>query len=78
MAKYNYDAYAVHRQDANLLRTSHKFFRPVLADQPRNVYAAHGLGIVAADSKDPQTAREIFEKVEFYLFLFNINFLYYF
>lgn len=44
------------------LKQSYKFFHQVLADDKDNVYAAVGLGMVCAEKKEYDVAREVFTK----------------
>jgi RNA polymerase-associated protein CTR9 len=45
------------------IKDSYKFFHRVLFDEPNNVYAANGLGIVCAEKGEFDVAREIITRV---------------
>ena len=45
------------------IKDSYKFFHRVLLDEPSNVYAANGLGIVCAEKGEFDVAREIITRV---------------
>ena len=44
-------------------KDSYKFFHHVLNEDPKNVYAANGLGMVCAEMGELETAREIISRV---------------
>lgn len=45
------------------IKDSYKFFHHVLTKDPKNVYAANGLGIVCAEKGEFDVAREIISRV---------------
>jgi RNA polymerase-associated protein CTR9 len=45
------------------LKDSYKFFHHVLNEDHKNVYAANGLGMICAEKKELEVAREIFSRV---------------
>lgn len=51
------------KNEESHLRTSYKFYHPVLAEHIRNAYAANGLGVVCATKGENDAAREIFSKI---------------
>ncbi len=58
--------------DESQLKLCYKFFHPVLHDHVRNCFAANGLGIVCANKKEVDAAKDIFAKVRF--LVVDINF----
>lgn len=63
MGNYWYHIYSLKRTDEGQLRTSYKFYHPVLTDHVRNAFAANGLGVVCATKGETEAAREIFSKI---------------
>jgi hypothetical protein len=49
------------------IKDSYKFFHHVLTKDPKNVYAANGLGIVCAEKGEFDVAREIISRVGFFI-----------
>jgi len=47
----------------NQLKLAYKFYFPILSENTHNIYAANGLGIVCAEKKENDAAREIFSKI---------------
>ena len=45
------------------IKDSYKFFHHVLTKDPKNVYAANGLGVVCAEKGEFDVAREIISRV---------------
>eukprot|EP01039_Chlorochromonas_danica_P002570 gene2569-2812_t len=63
-ANFYYSSYlASNREEERHLRTSFKYYHPVLADHVRNVYAANGLAVACAEKNALDAAREIFTKI---------------
>ena len=52
------------------IKDSYKFFHHVLTKDPKNVYAANGLGVVCAEKGEFDVAREIISRVSYFCFLF--------
>lgn len=49
------------------IKDSYKFFHHVLTKDPKNVYAANGLGVVCAEKGEFDVAREIISRVRIFL-----------
>jgi tetratricopeptide (TPR) repeat protein len=54
------------------LKDSYKFFHHVLNEDHKNVYAANGLGMICAEKKELEVAREIFSRVCMLLFFSSL------
>lgn len=64
MGNYYYYQY-IHKKDESSLKMAYKFYYPTLAENTKNIYATNGLGVVCAEKKEFEAAREIFSKVSF-------------
>lgn len=64
------DVFGRKKSDDGQLKLSYKYFHPALQEHIRNVYAAHGLGIVCALKGELTAGHSILEKV-FHLRLFS-------
>ena len=53
------------------IKDSYKFFHHVLTKDPKNVYAANGLGVVCAEKGEFDVAREIISRVSKCCFVFR-------
>lgn len=51
------------KSDDSQLKLSYKYFHPALQEHVRNLYAAHGLGIVCALKGELDAGQSILEKV---------------
>jgi len=49
-------------QDDPHLKDSYKYFHHVLTKDPRNVFSANGLGMVCAEKRENEVAREVFSR----------------
>jgi hypothetical protein len=57
------------KHDESQLKLAYKFYHPILSENMHNIYAANGLGIVCAEKKEYDAARDIFLKVTIFVFV---------